>query len=516
MSLPQLKSASSRSWSSPDRAIWASEMALAASACVAILMLFRATAADVLEKWYTSPTYNHGFLIIPISLYLVWRQRREIAATELQPDLIGIVLVAIACLAWLLGHVTGTLLVQELSLVAGLQAVILTMFGRALVRKLAFPLAYLYFAVPFGQALEPRLQAVTAASAVEMLRAVGVPVFADGNLILIPTGAFNVAEECSGLRFLIASVAIGTLFAGLMYRSWVRRAMFLAMSVVLPILANGARAFGIILLAYATSNELATGVDHIVYGWIFFSLVTFVILAIGISFRDAENVYLATAITAPKSWTSIPRIFLAGLLAFVPLSATNLLGDHFDNAPVFGSVRLVPPTFQPPWREAASLSDPLAPIYVGADSELHTAYTTGSNRAYLHIGYFIRDRRGAQAVSSAHDFEGQNGWKVAAAGMTTAEIDGESLSVQFSRSVRGRSGHLIWYWYWIDGRFTGNPYIAKLLEIKARLLGGEKASAVIAISADYSGDPSDAEKTLHEFSSALFGLSAQLSKASRL
>jgi EpsI family protein len=285
------------------------------------------------------------------------------------------------------------------------------------------------------------------------------------------------------------------------------------MSVILPILANGARVFGIILLAYGTNNELATGVDHIVYGWIFFTLITFMILAIGMSFRDTTAVRSASAVASPERSASAPRIFLAGLLALAPLSAAKLLGDHFDKAPAIGAVRLVPPMPPPPWREAAGLSDPLQPIYVGADAELHTAYTTGSNRAYLHIGYFIRDRRGAQAVSSAHNFEGGSTWKVAAAGVTLVEIDGRSLSVRFTRSVRGGAGHLVWYWYWVDGQFTGNPYLAKVLETKVKLLGGERASAVIAISADYGGDPSDAEKTLREFLSALRGLSARLSEA---
>jgi exosortase A len=512
MSLPRLKTVPSRSWSQPDSAVGVREMVLAAAACVAIVILFRGTVADLLEKWYTDASFNHCFLIVPICLYLLWRQRLEIAATEAQPDLRGIALVAIAALAWLLGHATGTLIVQELSLVAGLQAVILTMFGWPLFRKLAFPLAYLYLAVPFGQAFQPRLQSITAASAVEMLRAVGVPVFADGNLISIPTGSFDVAEECSGLRFLIASIALGTLFARIMYRSWARRAVFLGMSVILPILANGARAFGIILLAYGTNNELATGVDHIVYGWIFFTIITFMILLIGMSFRDTAPVP-SVAIASPERSASATRILVAGLLALAPLSAAKLLGDHLDEVPALGAVRLAPPMPQPPWREAIGLSDPLQPIYVGADAELHTAYTTGSNRAYLHIGYFIRDRRGAQAVSSAHNFEGGNAWRAAAAGVTSAEVDGQSVSVRFTRSVRGGAGHLVWYWYWVDGQFTANPYIGKLLETKAKLLGGERASAVIAISADYVGDPSDAEKTLREFLSALRGLSARLSEA---
>src|SRR5215469_4478262 len=108
MSLSRLKNVPSRSWSRSESTVRLREMVLAASACVAIGMLFQGTIADLLEKWYTDSSYNHAFLIVPISLYLVWRQRSEIAATEAKPDLWGIALVAVAALAWLLGHMTGT------------------------------------------------------------------------------------------------------------------------------------------------------------------------------------------------------------------------------------------------------------------------------------------------------------------------------------------------------------------------------------------------------------------------
>src|SRR6266567_374657 len=105
------------------------QVALAALAISAVVLLFIDTAADIVTTWSTSNAYNHGFLIIPISLYLAYRQRLEWTAVELRPDLRGIGLVALVGLVWLLGHLTGTLLVQELSLVASIQCVIFTLFG---------------------------------------------------------------------------------------------------------------------------------------------------------------------------------------------------------------------------------------------------------------------------------------------------------------------------------------------------------------------------------------------------
>src|ERR1700730_16363198 len=91
------------------------QVALAALAMIAVVLLFSDTEADIVATWYTSNAYNHGFLIIPICLYLAFRQRSDLVAVEIRPDLRGIIFVTLVALVWLLGHLTGTLLVQELS-----------------------------------------------------------------------------------------------------------------------------------------------------------------------------------------------------------------------------------------------------------------------------------------------------------------------------------------------------------------------------------------------------------------
>src|SRR3546814_1680397 len=130
------------------------------------------------------------------------------------------------------------------------QALFLLILGWRITRAALFPLAYLIFAVPFGVSIVPTLQDVTAQIVVHLLRLSGIPVFLDGYLIQIPSGYFLVAEACSGVRYLTVSLALGFLAAYLFLRSWRRRLFFIALSVVVPIAANGIRAYGIILLAH--------------------------------------------------------------------------------------------------------------------------------------------------------------------------------------------------------------------------------------------------------------------------
>src|SRR5262249_29732051 len=158
------------------------------------------------------------------------------------------------------------------------QVTALTILGWRAYRALLAPLLYLYFLVPTGYFLVPTLQDVTSWFAVGGIKLVGIPVFSDGTFIEVPSGSFVVAEACAGLRFLIASVAFGVLFAVLMYRSYWRRAAFIALSIVAPIIANGIRAFGIIYASEMIGNPQAVEADHIIYGWGFFTLVTLLLI----------------------------------------------------------------------------------------------------------------------------------------------------------------------------------------------------------------------------------------------
>ncbi|HYM02645.1 MAG TPA: exosortase A [Stellaceae bacterium] len=483
----------------------------------AALLIFHTTIETMVETWSTSSTFNHDFLIVPICLYLGWRLRGELAATPMRFSPLGLAFGVLAALGWLVGSVTGTLVIQQLSLVAIIQGIFLTIYGWPMTRQLAFPLLFLYFAVPLGEALVPPLQFITAKLSVAMLTGVGIPVYVDGNIIAIPTGNFYVAEACSGIRYLIASIVLGTLFAGITYRSWWRRAAFIAISLALPIIANGIRAFGIILIAYLSSNELAVGIDHVIYGWIFFTVVTFATLGIGMTFREGDPVR-APASTWPRSVDarkSAPQLLLCGVIALSPGALAALYNHSLDQQPVHASLQIATPAVGEPWRVAELAPDAAAPAFAAPDAELHAAYQDDTARIYLHVGYYQRDRRNAQAVSSAQNPIADSTWNLAESDSVSAIVEGSPLRAQSRRYMRGNRGHIVWFWYWIDGRFTGNPYVAKLLEAKVKILGGEQASAIVTIDTTYQDDAATAERALRDFAAGLRDLSATLGAPQR-
>jgi exosortase/archaeosortase family protein len=144
----------------------------------------------------------------------------------------------------------------------------------------------MYFLVPFGGEIIPPLQAITARIAIALTHLSGVPATLTGVFIDTPIGRFEVAEACSGVKFLIAMIALGALVAHMGFRSSQRRALFLAACCVVPVLANGVRAWGTIYVAQSQGVAFAAGFDHIVYGWIFFALVMAAVLGVAWRFFD--------------------------------------------------------------------------------------------------------------------------------------------------------------------------------------------------------------------------------------
>ena len=165
-----------------------------------ILVCYWPTATAIVSIWSRSPTFAHAFLVPPIVLYLVWRDRSRLAAIPPAPCFPALLLLGVIGLGWLLAEAAGVAGGMQFMLVAMIPVSVWTIAGTAMVRALAFPLGYLFFAVPFGEFMVPTLMDWTANSAIAALRLSGVPVFREGLNFSTPTAQWSVVEECSGIN----------------------------------------------------------------------------------------------------------------------------------------------------------------------------------------------------------------------------------------------------------------------------------------------------------------------------
>ena len=315
-----------------DRApgAWARALPLIAVAALIILVMFWRDAAQIFGIWWNISTYNHCLLLVPILGWLVMQRKDELA--ELTPAAWwpGLMWSALAALFWLIGQALDINFARHLALVMMLQGAVVALTGPMVARGLAFPLFFSFFLVPFGDELIYPLQIVTAEISMAMLGWSGIPAHIAGLDIATPAGLFHVAEACSGVKFLIAMLALGALVANLCFRSSRRRAAFLAACVIVPIVANGIRAWGTITIAHHRGLDFAAGFDHIFYGWIFFAVVIAVVLAAAWPFFDKNAdapAFEPSYLQRPFLHVARPVPMIAALigLAALPLAIAAIL-----------------------------------------------------------------------------------------------------------------------------------------------------------------------------------------------
>lgn len=459
--------------------------------CLVLLpVIFGATARAMLAAWDGTTAYSYCFLVLPLCAWLTWQRRDRLLAVHPQPAVAGFLLLLAAAAAWLLGDLSGSMVVAEFALVAMAQGIIIALLGLTAARVLVFPLAYLLFLVPAGESLIPPLQAFTADFTVALLRLAGLPVRADGLVIQMPGMTWAVAEACAGLKFLIASVAIGALLSEMFLQSWRRRALFMLLSVAVPVIANGLRAFLVVLIAYHTDNKYATGVDHLLYGWVLFALVLAGMIAIAIAMREPT----AAAMSFPRDTkpAAAPASFgLAALLVLALLLAVRAGAAALDRPPAAIVIPARPILSAGHGWMPVAQADPSPPVFAGADRVWHRAYGDGVHVVHLHVGYFAYERHGAEAASSSHNLPGVRASLLTAEGRQIIVIGGQRFAARMMDLGARRQPlrRRLLSWYWVDGRFTGNPYAAKLLQLKARLSGAPRAAAVITLSLTHARGP---------------------------
>lgn len=248
--------------------------------------LFAAEAMAAVEVWNTSTAYNHCWLIGPIAAWLAWQRRHRLAWLAPSPLPAAALLMLPAGLAWLAAERLGIMEGRQLAAMGMLWVLVLAVLGWRVSRVMAAPLLYLVFLVPFGEFATPRLQDLTAWMIEIGLGVLDIAYHREGMLIDTTVGTFHVAEACAGLRFLIAAIAFGALYAIVMFRSPWRRLTVMVLAVVVPILANGVRALGIVVVAQYLGSAEAAAADHVIYGWGFFSVVMLLLILAGLPFRQ--------------------------------------------------------------------------------------------------------------------------------------------------------------------------------------------------------------------------------------
>lgn len=466
--------------------IWRLHLARLAFAIVAIVALFYVDVFKMVEIWWTSSTFTHCLFILPLVGWLIWQRGDEVLAIEPRVWAPGLVLIAAAGTGWMIGQAAGVSILRHACIIMMIQGSVLTLLGPAVTRGLLFPLFYLYFLVPFGDELVPPLQTITAKLCMLFLGWAGIPAHIEGVFISTASGNFEVAEACSGVKFLVAMFAYSTLVANVCFRSWAKRAAFMALAVTVPVIANGVRAYATIHISYLTSNAFAEGIDHVVYGWFFFGFVMLLVMALAWKFfdRSVSDPWLSPSHSATLGFMKFgdvtPRRAGVVMAAAVGLIAAPLF---WDAASASRGHRIMPHAVNLPeihgWSRApAQRGLPWAPRFDRADHRLDADYVNAAGQHItLSIALFAWQDEGKELV----------GYAQGAADPTTrwswTNDTPPPPSGKAERIFAPGLAREVVSFYVINGMTTGSPRSVKLATLKSRLFAGDQAAAAILVSA---------------------------------
>ncbi len=469
---------------------WTQAAALLGVFIVGTLLLYRDTAAAMVEIWSRSDTFAHCFLVPPISAWLIWRRRADIAAQTPAPMPWLLLPLAVAGLLWLLGDLAVVNAVSQLMLVTLIVLLVPAFVGWPATRAMLFPLGFLFFAVPIGEFLMPWLMESTADFTVSALVASGIPVYREGQQFVIPSGNWSVVEACSGIRYLIASLMVGALFAYLNYRSMRRRWVFMGVALVVPIVANWVRAYLIVLLGHVSGNKLAAGADHLIYGWVFFGVVILLMFMIGARWAEPEAAPAAKrpgAVDGGAHLHWLVPVLAVVVLALPSLARQGLLAHESHAQPRLDESALTAASWS-----VADLPTPWTPAIQNPVIQFQRVYTptsaqTGSSVG-VYLGYFRQQVADSKLVSANNQLvrSTDKDWAVADVGSRRVTLNsGAALTVKTSH-LRRPVGHsdaaelLVWQVYWVNGRYTISDSVAKAYGALQRLLGrGDDGAMVI-------------------------------------
>ena len=229
---------------------------------------------------------SYGWYVPLFSLYVLWRERREIAASVGEPTLAGLPLQAFSFFIGFLGARGSQIRFEMLGFVGMLISLTWTFFGRKTAKQVLFPVLFLLFCMPLHSFLDIvtiHLRQLAVAVAYGVMKGVGVEIVRQGTMLVSPSGSFaiDVAEPCSGLRSLFAMTALTAGYAYFTQPTWFRRGALFALSVPIAVVGNIVRIFTIVAIAATCSADFATGFYHDYSGYVVFLVAIALMVACG-------------------------------------------------------------------------------------------------------------------------------------------------------------------------------------------------------------------------------------------
>jgi exosortase A len=462
-----------------------------------VFLLYRPSAESLIELWNDIPriTYTHGFAVVALVGWLIVRRRRQLAEQPRSASLVGAGLTLLAGALWFLAVRAGIEIIHQLLLVPLMLFTLWALFGMRTARVLWLPVAFLWFAVPVWDVVNPLLQEATVQAVQVLLKIAGIPAYVDGNTVHVAAGVFEVAGGCSGIHFFIVSLALGSLYGELGRDTWKVRGLLLGMAAGFALVANWVRVFIIVVAGHLTNMQhYLVREEHYNFGWAVFALMMLLYLLIARRIAPPERDDSA----APES-ESLPAadtrvaVMLAALACVVAIPLWEI-GNPVQPAslPVAGESLPKAPSG---WSRATAGSPTWNPVVAGADQEERAEYVDMHGRSLaVFVATYAMQRQNKELIAYGNSLIGANEGTVVSSARVQADAPAHEIVVE-----KADQRALIRYYYLVGNRRTARGVVAQLW-YGLSALGGASNSSVVAMRAACAPDCDSARALLNDFS----------------
>lgn len=442
--------------------------------------LFRDGIANMVSDW-EQPEYSHGYFLPFIALFMALQRIDALAAVPVRPSWLGVLAVACAVVALGIGELSTLYTITQYAFLLSLIGLLMAVIGIRAALRLWAPILFLGFLVPLPNFLyfnlSATLQLISSELGVAVIRMLGITVFLEGNVIDLGSYKLQVAEACSGLRYLFPLMSFGYLWAFLYRtRTWVSITLFLS-TIPIAILMNSLRIGVIGLLVQHWGTAAAQGFLHWFEGWVVFLLcllVLFIETAI-LHWQTGRTDALrdALAIRIPsipgRTWTltwltQLSPLASATVLLLVGAIAGAFIGERAEATPARSNLSTFP-LILGNWHGQESGLDREVLTALKLTDYVNASYVSGDDAQPidLYIAYYSSQRKGASVHSPRSCIPG-DGWEIETLATVEVHLDGIAKpSHPVNRVIirKGNTRQLVYYWFQQRGRILTDEYAVK-------------------------------------------------------
>lgn len=490
-------------------------------AFVVALIPFYNVLAGLYNIWNLQPEYSHCVLIPIISVFLIWRERDALTRAAFRGSWWGLPLLAAGVAMWGISQLSTIYVFGQYAFLLVLYGLALSLVGPTVFGRLKMPLLILLFAIPlpafFANTLSLRLQLLSSALGVDVIRLFGISVFLDGNIIDLGPFRLQVVEACDGLRYLFPLMTLAFILAYLFRAAtWKRGLLFLA-SIPIAILLNSLRIGLIGVTVEYWGVRMAEGVLHEFEGWMVFMVCLAALLLCarglvrigdpGARLRNSLSLDFGQAFSRSKAGQlrSLPRPFIvATALTSVAAMLSLHLPERVEVKPSRASLAEFPLHFAG-WRGERAPLDAEYQEQLRLDDYLLANFASDTQLPVnVWIAYYDSQRNG-QATHSPRSCLPGGGWDFASFDQRDIPVADGSVHVNRAVLAHGSERQVMYYWFQQRGRVVTNEYMVKWYIFKDAITRNRTDGALVRLIAPIpvGATEEQADRTLSQFTSDL-------------